>query len=403
VRKEDDVRAILIGCVLVGLAVAGAAYQYPELRSQTLAHLKQGIPGGTQEKGAKENLKQDVAGAAKGERKGGAGKHGGNGGGPQPVEAAKAESAKSAGDVRAIGSLNSDESVQIASEIAGRIIELPLREGEGVKEGDILVRLDEALVQAELADTTARYEFAKTNQQRAQTLARSGNVTERARDEANTNEATSLAAVELAKTRLSKHVIRAPFSGTVGLRVVSPGAYIGIGTPIVNLEKIDTLKVDFKLPELYLADIKTGQSIDVSVDALPGKIFTGEIYAINPHVDVNGRSLSIRARLANSDGVLRPGLFARILVKGMTQREVVSVPESAVVPRGGENVIFAIVDGRAVESKVKLGNRKAGAVEVLEGLQANAMVVTAGQQRLRNGSPVEIIVRQSDASPSDGG
>jgi membrane fusion protein (multidrug efflux system) len=401
VRKEDDVRAILIGCVLVGLALAGAAYQYPELRSQTLAHLKQS--GSAAKDSGSDKPKQGTAVAQKDERKGGAGKRGGNGGGPQPVEAAKAESTKSAGDVRAIGSLNSDESVQIASEIAGRIIELPLREGETVKEGDILVKLDEALVQAELADATARYEFAKTNQQRAQTLARSGNVTERARDEANTNEATSLAAVELAKTRLSKHVIRAPFSGTVGLRVVSPGAYIGIGTPIVNVEKIDTLKVDFKLPELYLADIKTGQTIEVTVDALPGKIFTGAIYAINPHVDVNGRSLSIRARLANSDGVLRPGLFARILVKGMTQREVVSVPESAVVPRGGENVLFAIVDGKAVESKVKLGNRKAGAVEVLEGLQANTMVVTAGQQRLRNGSPVEIIVRQSDASPSDGG
>lgn len=396
-------RAILIGCVLVGLAAAGAAYQYPELRSQTLVHLQQSIPGRTTKESAGDKAKPDAVVAQNGERKGGAGKRGGNGSGPQPVEAANAESAKSAGDVRAIGSLNSDESVQIASEIAGRIIELPLKEGETVKEGDILVKLDEALVQAEVADATARYEFAKTNQQRAQTLARSGNVTERARDEANTNEATSLAAVELAKTRLSKHVIRAPFSGTVGLRVVSPGAYIGVGTPIVNLEKIDTLKVDFKLPELYLADIKTGQTIEVTVDALPGKTFTGAIYAINPHVDVNGRSLSIRARLGNSDGVLRPGLFARILVKGLTQREVVSVPESAVVPRGGENVIFAIVDGKAVESKVKLGNRKAGAVEVLEGLQANAMVVTAGQQRLRNGSPVEIIVRQSDASPSDGG
>ncbi len=401
VRKENDVRAIWIGCVLVVLGTAGAAYLYPELRSQTLAQLQQKLQGAPAQEGSGGNSKQQAVAAPKGERQG-MGKRGG-GGGPQPVEAADAEATKSTADLRAIGSLNSDESVQIASEIAGRIVELPLREGGTVQEGDVLVKLDEALVRAELADATARYEFAKTNQQRAQTLARSGNVTERARDEANTNEATSLAAVELAKTRLSKHVIKAPFPGTVGLRVISPGAYIGIGTPIVNIEKIDTLKVNFKLPELYLTDIKPGQKIDVTVDALSGRVFEGEIYAINPHVDVNGRSLSIRARLPNSDGALRPGLFARILVKGLTQREVVMVPESAIVPRGGENVVFAIVEGKAVESKVKLGNRKAGMVEVLEGLKAGASVVTAGQQRLRNGSPVEIVIRQSDASPSSGG
>lgn len=398
-------RALLIGCVLAGLAAAGVAYQYPELRSQTLARLQGSLQANTPAAEGGGNPKQAVAAAAKGERsESGKGRgKGAGGGGPQPVEVANAEVARSTADLRAIGSLRSDESVQIASEIAGRIIELPLKEGEQVKEGDILVKLDEALVRAELADATARYEFAKGNQKRAQTLARSGNVTERARDEADTNAETSLAAVELAKTRLSKHVIRAPFSGTVGLRVVSPGAYIGIGAPIVNLEKIDTLKINFKVPELYLADIKTGQGVEVMLDALPGRTFNGTIYAIDPHVDVNGRSLSIRATLLNTDGSLRPGLFARLLVKGLTEREVVVVPESAIVPRGGDNVVFAIEDGKAVESKVKLGNRKAGFVEILDGLKAGASVVTAGQQRLRNGSSVEIIIRNSDATFGDGG
>lgn len=393
-------RAVVIGLVVAGLAAAGAAYQFPELRSQAAAALEGAAIGSPAGNTSSKSASAAAPAQQNAERKGG-GKRGA-GGGDVPVEAANAETLKSTADLRAVGSLQSDESVQIASEIAGRIIELPLREGEAVAAGDVLVKLDEALVRAELADATARFEFAKSNQQRAQTLARSGNVTERARDEANTNAETALAAVELAKTRLSKHVITAPFPGTVGLRVVSPGAYIGVGVPIVNIEKIDTLKVDFKLPELYLADIKPGQKIDVTVDALPGKKFEGEIYAINPHVDVNGRSLSIRARMANTDGVLRPGLFARIMVKGLSEREVVMVPESAIVPRGGENIIFAIEEGKAVESKVKLGNRKAGAVEVLEGLKQRATVITAGQQRLRNGSTVEVIIRKSDASPSDG-
>lgn len=395
-------RATLIGLAVLGLAAAGAAYQFPELRAQAIGMFQSARQGSDAPAQGKDTAsKQDGAAKSKDGRQAG-GKRGGAAGGNVPVEAANAEATKSATDLRAIGSLQSDESVQIASEIAGRIIELPLKEGLPVNEGDVLVKLDEALVRAELTDATARYEFAKANQQRAQTLARSGNVTERARDEADTNEATALAAVELAKTRLAKHVIKAPFSGTVGLRVVSPGAYIGIGTAIVNIEKIDTLKVNFKLPELYLADIKAGQTIDVTVDALPGHPFTGEIYAIDPQVDVNGRSLSIRAKLANAEGTLRPGLFARILVKGLTEREVVVVPESAVVPRGGENVIFAIEDGKAVESKVKLGNRKAGVVEVLSGLAANTKVVTAGQQRLRHGSPVEIIVSESNVVSGNG-
>lgn len=399
-------KATAIALLLLGLAAAGAAYRYPELRTREgLANLRSEVTTPARADDGAVPKPADKRGntAAKPADDGRTG-HGKDGAGNQPVavEAANAKPTKSTRDLRAIGSLQSDESVQIASEISGRIIELPLQEGTHVKAGDVLVKLDEALARAEVADTTARYEFAKGNLHRANTLSRSGNVTERARDEASTNAETTLAAVELAKTRLSKHVIRAPFPGTVGLRVVSPGAYIGVGVPIVNLEKIDTLKVDFKLPELNLADIKTGQSIEVTLDALPGRTFTGTIYAIDPHVDVNGRSLSIRATLPNTDGSLRPGLFARILVKGLTEREVVVVPESAIVPRGGENVVFAIEGGKAVESKVKLGNRRAGFVEVLDGLKADASVVTAGQQKLRNGSAVEIIIRNSDAAPGSG-
>lgn len=390
-------RATLIGVLVLALAGAAAAYLKPEWRQHVLAG---GQPSADETgKDAEDAAAGKAASGRGGEPKG----RRGGGGGNVPVEAANAETTKSTTDLRGIGSLQSDESVQIASEVAGRIKEIPLKEGEPVNEGDPLVLLDEALAKAEVADAEARFAFAKANQERAQTLARQGNMSERLRDEANANAETTLAAVELAKTRLAKHIIRAPFSGTMGLRIVSPGAYVAVGQPMVNIEKIDTLKVDFKLPELYLEQIKTGQKLEITVDALPGRKFDGEIYAINPHIDVNGRSLAIRARVPNVGGVLRPGLFARILVKGLTERHVVVVPESAVVPRGGENFIYAIEGGKAVESKVTLGNRKAGIVEVLDGLKDNATVVTAGQQRLRNGAQVEIIVRKSDVAPADGG
>jgi len=294
-------------------------------------------------------------------------------------------------DIRAIGSLQSDESVQITSEIAGRIAEISFTEGGTVNAGDVLVKLDDALAQAEVSDAKARYDLAEANNERAKQLSRTGNVTEKAIDEATANFEIARAALELQRVRLSKHTIKAPFAGRVGIRKVSPGAFIAVGTPIVNLEKIDFLKVDFKLPELFLPSVNVGQTVDMMVDALPGRAFSGEIYAIDPQVDVNGRALQLRARLPNADFTLRPGLFARVLVKGKQTREVVLAPESAIVPRGGETYVFRIENGKAVEAKVKLGERRGAEVEVLEGLAPNAQVVTAGQLKLRNGVAVEIV------------
>jgi membrane fusion protein, multidrug efflux system len=307
------------------------------------------------------------------------------------VEAAPARGATTTTDIRAIGSLQSDEAVQITSEIAGRIAEVTFTEGGTVAANDILVKLDDALAQAEVADAQARYDLAAANNTRASQLSQTGNVTEKAIDEATANFEIARAALELQRVRLAKHIIKAPFSGRVGIRKVSPGAFIAVGTPIVNLEKIDILKVDFKLPELFLPSINIGQTVDVMVDAIPKRTFVGEIYAIDPQVDVNGRALQLRARLQNADFVLRPGLFARIVVKGKQTREVVLVPESAIVPRGGETYVFRIENGKAVEAKVGLGERRGAEVEVLDGLTSTAQVVTAGQLKLRNGVAVEVM------------
>lgn len=314
-----------------------------------------------------------------------------------PVETSRAQAANTTADIRAVGTLQSDESVKIAPEIAGRIAEITFKEGEPVEADAVLVRLDASLVQAEIAEMQARFELAKANFDRAQALARTGNVTERARDEAVAAFETARATLELARVRLAKHTIRAPFAGVMGLRKVSVGAFLGVGTEIANLEKIDTLKVDFKIPEVFLADVGVGQTVEVSVDALGGRNFAGTIYAIDPMVDVNGRALQIRARLPNPDRSLRPGLFARITIKGRTPQNVVLVPESAIVPRGGENFVFKVENGKAVETRVTLGERKAGEVEVRQGLEPDAVVVTAGHQRLRNGAVVDVVAAAARA------
>jgi membrane fusion protein (multidrug efflux system) len=317
---------------------------------------------------------------------------------PPLVEVEKARVASTTRDIEAVGSLLSDESVEIASEIAGRVAEIAFKEGQPVEEGATLVKLDDRLARAEVDDAKARFDLAVANNERAKALSQRGHVTERAADEAVSNLETARAALELARVRLSKHELKAPFSGVVGTRRVSPGAYLAAGAPIVNLEKIDTLKADFKIPETFLGDVRVGQEIALAVDALPRRTFAGEIYAINPQVDVNGRSLQIRARIANPERLLRPGLFARIRVKGLEERSVVMAPESAVVPRGGESFVYRVENGRVVEQKVKLGERRDGSVEIVEGLDGAALVVTAGQQRLRDGAEVEIVAADAKAA-----
>lgn len=375
---------VWIACALLALAGGGAFYAtdgriWEAIRSGDLALLTQAPPADAHPVAAR---RAEIAKDRSAER---------NRAASIAVEAATAVAATSTEDLRAIGTLQSDEGVQITSEIAGRITAIPLSEGAPVGRGDVMVQLDSALANAEVADAQARYNLAIGNLGRANSLARSGNVTERARDEASTNAETTRAALELARVRLDKHTIRAPFDGIAGIRKVSPGAYVEAGAAIVNLEKIDTLKIDFKLPELYLAQVRTGQTVELSVDALPGRTFTGTIYAIDPHIDVNGRALNIRARLENPDLVLRPGLFARIRVKGQVKRNVLVVPEAAIVPRGGDKIVYLVRDGQAVEVKVTLGSRSTGLVEILDGLSEEAMVVTAGQQKLKDGSPVEIV------------
>lgn len=314
------------------------------------------------------------------------------------VEVAEARLTRANIEIRAVGSLLSDETVKLAPEIAGRVSEIVFSEGRPVKQGDVIVKLDDALVAAEVTQAKARLTLAEANYDRARALSRTGNVTERSRDEAVSTFETAKAELALAETRLSKHTLKAPFAGIAGVRTVSVGAYVPAGTEIVNIEKIDKLKIDFKVPEIHLADIEVGQAIDVTVDALPGRVFKGEIYAINPMVDVNGRALAVRGRIDNADAVLRPGLFARLLVKGRSQGDVIVVPESAILPRGGDTFVFRVDGDKAVEKRVKLGNRRDADVEILEGLEPRAMVVVAGQQRLRDGATVEVVARAPAAA-----
>ncbi|WP_020185017.1 efflux RND transporter periplasmic adaptor subunit [Methylopila sp. 73B] len=318
------------------------------------------------------------------------------------VEAVAAKPQTVSSRFASVGSLVSEESVQLAAEQPGRLVSINFKDGDRVAANAPVLKFDDTLLMAELQDLEARLALAEANYKRAQSLSKSGYATDTARDQAIADRAIAKAAVELVKVRLGKTEIRAPFDGVVGFRLASVGAYVQAGQPIVNLESIDTLKVDFRVPETRLGDVKVGLGVSVSVDAYPGRTFEGKIYAIDPLVDVNGRALKVRARLDNADRLLRPGLFARVDVTADETQSVVVIPESALVPRGSENLVYRVKDGKAVETTVKLGERRVGEVEIVDGVSGDEMVVVAGQQRLKDGAAVRVVdpARQAAAAPA---
>jgi membrane fusion protein (multidrug efflux system) len=310
---------------------------------------------------------------------------------PAAVEAAKVKVDRVTVQIDAVGTLEPAEAVAMAPEIDGILAEILFREGTPVKAGQILVRLDDAILTAELAQTRAELTLSEANFERADTLLKQRSGTQRARDEAFAALQTARASVQLAQTRLDKTVLRAPFDGVLGLRSVSKGGYVNSGDTLVTLQSIDPLKVDFRVPETLLSSIQVGQKIRLTTDALRDRSFEGEIYAIDPQLDVNGRALKLRALVDNHDQILRPGLFARVGIVAENRDNAVMIPEAAIVPQGNTRYVFRIEDGKAVRVDVKLGLRRNGEVEVTEGLASGDVIVISGQQRVRNGGRVEVI------------
>jgi membrane fusion protein, multidrug efflux system len=309
---------------------------------------------------------------------------------PVQVEAAKVLAAPLSEQVTAVGTLLSNESVTVSSEIPGRLKEIHFEEGKPVEQGAPLFTLDDSVYRAQLADAEAKLKLAEQTHQRTTKLFSSKYATAQSADEATSNLAVNTAAVELARVQLEKSHIAAPFSGIVGLRHVSAGEYITAGQPLVNLEAIDLVKADFRVPDKFLPAIRVGQTIRIKVDAFPDETFEGKVYAIDPKLDVAGRSLLVRALVPNEDQRLRPGLFARVTVLLQLKEDALSVPEQAIVPQGDSQFVFRIVGGKAQLTKVVTGTRRDGRVEIVEGLAAGDEVVTAGQVKIRDGSAVAV-------------
>ncbi len=319
-----------------------------------------------------------------------------------PVKAVAAKQTRALIEVSAVGSLRADEAITIRPEIAGRIERIHFKEGQRVEKGALLATLEAAELRAMVSSSRAQAALDKQRFERAEDMRRKNFISQQAFDEMQSAYTRALAKQQEDEARLAKTTIHAPFSGVAGLRQVSEGAYVAAGTDIARLEKIDQLKLDFRVPETYLAQLRTGLALSAAVDAFPQQAFPGTIYALEPAVDEQTRTLLARARVANPELRLRPGMFVRVQLTLGVRENAVWIPEEAIVPRGQDAYVFRIVDAKAELVQVQTGTRKVGEVEIVKGLAAGDIVVTEGTQRLAPGMQVSVIPSAKPAAAIPG-
>lgn len=323
---------------------------------------------------------------------------GGAAGRAVPVEAVPVRQMALRDDAEAVGSLRSRQSVVLRPEVSGRITALNFRDGERVRRGQVLVQFDDQLPRAQVQQGRAELSIAQANHKRNQELVAQGFISQRSVDESAANLEVARAKLALAEATAARLRIVAPFDGIAGIRGVNVGDYLKDGADIVNVEDLDVVYVDFRLPERLQGKVRTGQTAQVAFDALPGVRYSAVVQAINPQIDADGRAVAVRGCIDNRRLQLRPGMFARVTAVFSERSDARVVPEEAIVPDGNSPYVFKVVDGDAPGSRVarrttvKLGARTPGFVEVVDGLAVGDQVVTAGQQRIqKDGAEVRVV------------
>ena len=322
------------------------------------------------------------------------------------VEVAKVDTMTLVDETQAVGSLRSRQGVMLRPEVGGRVKQIFFNDGQRVRKGQLLVQFEDQLQQAQLSQAKAELSIAEANHKRNQELVTQNFISKRSLDESGAALEVSRAKLALADATLQRLKVLAPFDGITGLKQINVGDYLKDGADMVNIEDIDAVLVDFRLPERFQAKIRAGQKAQLTVDALPGRPFSAIVHAVDPLIEANGRSVGVRGCIDNRQQQLRPGMFARVnSVFGVRDNALV-IPEEAIIPQGGRTFVVKVVAGDKPEVliservAVKVGLRLPGKVEILEGLAAGDTVVTAGHQRLqKDGTAVRVV----DLSQPGGG
>jgi membrane fusion protein (multidrug efflux system) len=307
---------------------------------------------------------------------------------PTMVETVRATTRDLPKQFETIGSLRADESISVRPEIAGRIEQIHFTEGQHVAANALLFTLDSALTRADLNEANANLQNTHRAYSRAKELAGKQLIARADLDTTQAELAVNQARAASARTRLAKTQIRAPFAGVVGLRDVSVGDYVEPGQNMVDLVRLDPIELDMRAPEVVLSSLAVGQNVDFGVASFPTQVFSATLVAIAPTVDAGGRSVSLRARLANPEQKLRPGMSAQVRINLTEQGRALLIPEQAIWPSGEQKMVYVVVQGTAKLVPVTLGIRQPGLVEVTSGLKDGDEVVVAGQMKLFDGAKV---------------
>ena len=307
--------------------------------------------------------------------------------GPVPVVSVPVGAETFTDSFSALGNIRANEAVDIRSRISSVVTAIHFEEGQQVKQGDLLVELDNREVKAELAVAQATYDKVKSQYERSKSLRATQVVSAAELDELAADVRKAEADVTAARTRLDHCSIRAPISGVVGLRHISLGSLVSTETMITTLDDLSKVRLDFGVPEMFLATIREGMTVSAVTSVYPDNEFIGSVVSIDSRVDAVTRSVTVVAELANEEGLLKPGMFMNVALQ-RSRENVVMIPEEALAPRSGRQYVYVIKDGVATEKEVSLGVRTPGRVEITTGLAAGETVVIEGVQKLRSGSPV---------------
>jgi membrane fusion protein (multidrug efflux system) len=307
-----------------------------------------------------------------------------------PVEVTPAALGTIRERIEAVGSTLARQAVDIVALSSGRVAEIAFTPGQHVQEGAVLIRLDDLAEQAAVAEAEAMLREAELALERARKLRSNNTVAQATVDELEAAYLGADARLDGEKKELTDRTVRAPFAGVVGIRGVDIGARVDDETVLTTLDDLVEIEIEFSVPEIFFARVRPDQLVEATSTAYPGETFTGRIATIDSRIGQVSRAFRVRAVLPNPDLELPAGMFMHVSVV-LEERRAVLIPEQAVLAEGDSTYVFTVADGRALRRKIRLGQREAGTVEVLDGLVADQTVVRTGLQRLRDGVEVQVV------------
>lgn len=328
----------------------------------------------------------------------------GGGGGPpaMPVDVVAAVADTVVDAIQATGQIEALQSIELRPEVEGRIVAIPLREGREVAEGAPLFRIDDAQLRAQVTRLEAERDLAVQALRRTRDLLARNASSAADLERAEANARSAEAQLELAQIRLERSVVRAPFAGVAGARLVSLGDYVTTATRLTTLQTVNPQRASFAVPERYAERLAVGQTVQFGVAAVPGRTFRGTVDFVGPAVQLPARTITVKARVPNRDRLLKPGMFVSVELATQVRPDAVLVPEDAILPLSGQDFVWVVTDGAATRRAVKLGVRVPGWVEILDGVQPGELAVVGGLERLSEGAPVRpnAVERPAPRGPS---